>query len=70
MSGDVAFRVRSGLGTVSEDGREFTDIVETVARKPRQHTGWQSITYQGRRYQLFGGVRTSLFICLNNPIRW
>lgn len=60
--------IRSGRGTVCMDGA-FTDVVDTACRNPRQHFGWQSVWYRGRRYQLFGGVRTDHFICLNNPIK-
>lgn len=65
---DVVFRVRTGLGTVRDDG-SFTDIVTTEARTPRQHAGWQSVRYMNKRYQLFGGIRTDYFICLNNPLK-
>lgn len=65
--GDIVFRVRSGLGTVYFDGT-FNDTLETEARTPRQHKGWQSVTYKGKRYALRGGVRTDYFICLNNPL--
>lgn len=40
-----------------------------IERVPRDHSGWQSIRYQGKRYQLFGGIRTNLFIDTNNPIK-
>ena len=68
----MLFTVRTGLGTVRRmrtAGREFTDTVERVHREPRQHAGWQSVRYKGARYQLHGGIRTSFFINLNNPIR-
>jgi hypothetical protein len=42
-----------------------------TARLPErvvQHKGWQSITYSGKRYQLFGGVRGGYFINLGRPI--
>ena len=44
---------------------EFSDTVEYVQRAVRQHNGWQSIVYKGRRYQLHGGIRTCHFICLH-----
>lgn len=59
--------VRSGHGSVV--GRDFNDVVEVVDRVPRFHSRWQSIRYKCKRYQLFGGVRTPYFICLNNPIK-
>ncbi len=65
----VNLHVRTGAGTVSWDGETFTDTVEIANRAPRSHTGWQSITYKRKRYQLFGNVRTPFFICLSNPIR-
>lgn len=62
------FIVRTGHGAVQWDG-EFTDAVETADRRPRLHRNWESVTYKGKRYQLFGGIRTPWFICLNHPLR-
>jgi len=62
------FDVRTGKGTVRFDGT-FTDVVDTANRGVRQHSGWQSVTYKGKRYQLYGGIRTNWFICLNSPIK-
>lgn len=45
-----------------------TYLRKTIDRIPRQHVGWQSITYKGRRYRLGGGIRTDYFINLDNPI--
>ena len=64
----MTFVVRSGGGTVLNDGT-FTDVVDVVSRTPRQHFGWQSVTYRSKRYQLFGGIHTAYFINLSNPIR-
>lgn len=73
----VLLTVRTGEGTVlpaessfGDPGRgeQFTDTVEHVSRCPRQHSGWESVRYKGKRYQLKGGIRTGPFICLNNPI--
>jgi hypothetical protein len=61
------FLVRTGKGAVKEDG-SFTDVVDHAVRYPQQHSGWQSVIYKGQRYQLFGGIRTRFFICLDNPI--
>ncbi len=41
---------------------------ETFDATPRQHTGWQSVKFDGNRYVLRGGIRTNFFISLNNPI--
>jgi hypothetical protein len=65
---EVPVQIRSGKGTVTVSG-EFTDVVDIVYRVPREHAGWQSVAYKGRRYQLHGGIRTPLFITLTNPIR-
>lgn len=62
------FTVRSGKGTVRPDGT-FTDEIEKVSRVPRQHKGWESVTYKGQRYQLHGGIHTEWFICLTTPIK-
>ena len=59
--------VRTGKGDLKSD-RTFTDVVETVNRKPRFNVGWQAVTYKRQRYQLFGGIRTGYFICLSNPL--
>ena len=68
----VRLTVRTGTGTIRYSGEEleeqFTDKIKTIWRVPRDHTGWQSIKYKGKRYQLFGGIRTEYFICLNSPI--
>lgn len=40
-----------------------------IYRLIRQHRGWGSATYKGKRYQVFGGIRGPLFIDLANPIR-
>jgi len=64
----VRLAVRSGIGTVLPNGDGFTDVVEWTSRVPRQHLGWSSVRYRGKRYQLHGRIRTPLFICLNTPI--
>lgn len=64
----VELVVRLGLGTVTDEV-QFSDKVEIVDRVPTFNVGWQSVTYKGRRYQLFGGIRTPFFICLNDPIK-
>lgn len=69
----VPLTVRSGTGTYRPssyygDSSEFSDTVDHVRRVPRDHVGWQSVFYKGRRYRLGGGFRTQYFICLNNPI--
>jgi hypothetical protein len=46
----------------------FGDGVEWIVRKPREHSGWQSVTYEGRRYKLWGGIRTNFWINLSMPI--
>lgn len=59
--------VRTGIDSVMFNG-EFADEIEQIERIPIEHDRWQSIRYDNKRYQLFGGVRTPYFICLNNPI--
>lgn len=39
-----------------------------IQREPVQHVGWQSVRYQGKRYQVFGGIRGPLFIDISNPL--
>jgi hypothetical protein len=48
--------------------RKFKTEVEKIDRVVRQHSGWQSAHYKGKRYQVFGGVRVPFFIDLLNPI--
>ena len=67
-STSLLISVRTGEGDLRHDGT-FSDVVETVSRIPSFNAGWQAVTYKGGRYQLFGGVRTAYFICLNSPIK-
>jgi hypothetical protein len=67
MGEGVYFVVRSGHGGLTGEGI-FTDVIGWAIRVPRQHNRWQSVTWERRRYQLHGGIRTSHFICTNNPI--
>lgn len=62
------FDVRTGLGTV--DGTGFTDTICEAKRAVRNHGRYYSVRYKGKRYQLFGGIRTNRFICLNNPLKY
>ena len=43
--------------------------VGVATRSMRQHSGWESVVFQGRRYQLFGGIRTAHRINLEHPLR-
>jgi len=61
MRDRIAFEVRSG--------KDMKDMEDYVERVPRQHSGWQSVTYMGQRYQLFGGIRTDYWINLTMPIK-
>lgn len=69
------FVVRTGKGTVSgacnpsHPPQDFTDSLCLARRWPRQHSGWESVTYHGKRYQLFGGVHVYWFICLDHPLK-
>jgi len=65
----VEFTVRAGDGHVEYNPVGFSDEVCTVSRVPVDHSGWAAVRYQNRWYQLFGGIRTPYFICLNSPIR-
>jgi hypothetical protein len=64
----TGIRVRTGHGTVKSDGT-FSDVIGTIERAPRQHNRWQSVMYDGKRYQLMGGVRTDWWINLSMPIK-
>ena len=44
-------------------------IREVIYRVPRDHAGWQSVTYKGQRYQLFGLVHSPYFINLRHPLK-
>jgi hypothetical protein len=67
MNVKIPILVRSGDG---EDGgpgpHEFNDVVDKIMRAPKDEKGWRSVYYKGQRYRLYGGNRTSHFICLNN----
>lgn len=47
--GEVGFEVRDG-----------DTVVDIAYRFPRHHFRWQSVTYKGHRFQLFGGIRPPL----------
>ncbi len=34
----------------------------------RQHVGWESVQFHGKRYQILGGVRGPFFINLDRPL--
>lgn len=59
--------IRNGDGCLLDNGT-FTDEIKRVERVVKHHHGWRSITYQNKRYQLFGGIRTEQFISLRLPI--
>jgi len=63
----IVLDVRSGGGTVNNDGI-FNDVITVISRIPKQYSGWETVSYKGKRYHLHGGIRTNHFICLNNPI--
>jgi len=44
-------------------------VIEKKSGAARQMAGWEWVSYKGRRYQLFGGIRGPYFIDLSNPIR-
>lgn len=67
MANRVPILVRTGKGTVTSNGG-FTDVVDTIVRVPRQHSGWKSVRYAGKRYVLHGGIRTDYFISELSPI--
>ena len=45
------------------------EVVAVASRSVRSHSGWQSVRYAGKRYQLFGGIRTPWFITLGHHIK-
>lgn len=54
--------------TILVKDRAYGAVLDQIEREPRQHAGWQSIRYCGRRYQLFGGIRGPFVIYLNLPL--
>ena len=54
MSDRVTFEIK-GTGTL-------------VTRSVRSHSGWRSVRYNSRRYQLFGGIRTPYWINPDRPL--
>jgi hypothetical protein len=65
MNVKIPILVRSGEGTAGGP-QEFTDVVCKIMRAPKDEKGWRSVYYDGYRYRLYGGIRGSHFICLNN----
>lgn len=61
------FRVRTGKGTLS--GETFTDIVDTVERRPIARSGYYLVRYKGKKYVLHGGLRTEYHIYLDSPVK-
>lgn len=43
-------------------------LLAVKRRMARQHSGWFSVWYLGKRYQLLGGLRVPFFINLSRPI--
>lgn len=64
----ATYYVRGADSQVRSDNEYFTNIVEIRTSAVTQHKGWQSVSYEGRRYQLYGGIRTPNWISLDNPI--
>jgi len=52
-----------------KDGNNLFRVLEVIERSIRQHSGWESVRYKGKRYQVFGGIRNPLFIDIANPLR-
>jgi lipocalin len=66
----VQFVVRTGHGHIQYgESVRFSDTILTATRVPETHAGWRAVRYQNHWYELCGGIRTPLFICLNSPIR-
>jgi hypothetical protein len=69
----ATFHVRNGDGRpiiLNDKGEtSFTDSTCIITRSVRQHNGWQSVTYKGKRYILRGGIRTHMWINLSMPIK-
>lgn len=52
-----------------KNGDDCFRIVGTIERVPRQHSGWQSVRYNGNQYQLHGGIRNNEFINVAHPLK-
>ena len=52
-----------------KDGNADFRVIDRATRAPRFHACWQSVTYKGQRYQLYGGIRNPLFINIKHPIK-
>lgn len=59
--------VRTGQGDVLPDGT-FSDTVDEIERFEHVYSDYRWIRHGGRRYQVFGGIRTPYFIVLNHPL--
>lgn len=64
MTGGSVWPVTFYIGGPISGGKDR----ETATRTPRYHTGWLSVRYKGRRYQLHGGIRHEYWINPNRPI--
>lgn len=40
-----------------------------IVRVPQDRSGYQVVTYKGKRYALRGGIRTEHFISLDLPVK-
>jgi len=52
-----------------KDGANGFKVLAVIDRIPQDHSGWQSIRWMGKRYQLFGGIRNPYFIDIANPLK-
>lgn len=50
-----------------KDGENRFKVVGTIRRVPQPMGGWDCVFYQGRRYQLLGGIRNNVFINIKHP---
>lgn len=56
---------------VKDQRTNWPNTLFSIVRVPKQHAGWRSATYLGKRYQVFGGIRGDKFIDLSNSLtKW
>jgi len=66
MNARATFEIHDGKPPFADLHQHAVGVTE---RAVRRHRGWESVRYRGKRYQLFGGIRTPLFINLRHPLK-
>jgi hypothetical protein len=52
-----------------KDGANGFKILATIERVPDNRLSYTRVRFQGKQYQLFGGIHNPFFIDIANPLR-